>query len=512
MFSTAPSSSKKSKFLFMVFPGTILSVVYFFALLPWLGKNRLLGLDESIYADIVLSEVRDNHWWPLMFHGQPFWDKPPILFWLQGLVVKLLSTNEFSLRVWSALAGALCLYFVTRLGMVLGKSLWAGLGCGFVLALQEHFILYCRVATLDMPLLSCLLGVWWQLTEAFHSPEEKEANRKILYSGLWLMMAVAVKSWHGFILIPALLLALVFCRPWPFSSKQVFARLFLPAILFMTIWLICNVLTFGELYLKWAWGFDIVGRASGSSLGSLSQTEYHWRFYGILVQQGMAFFWPFLPLNLFLWVREGWRQSSRNDFDVTSIIGSSFFFYYLLFILVFIATFINYILPLVPVAVLSVAFLFRFADDRRVALAAGLASLLGLLNGFTGDEYLQWILMSSFVICLLLALPLSWGFRKEWMGLLMTAWVLGCGFKTQDYWRNPPDPNRVWVLAVLAHPALYPGEPLYFVGEETDARVLEFYSDYKIHSLSQLPMERPDGALLFATNSNVIYLPQPQKP
>lgn len=495
----------------MVFPGTVLAAVYFFTLLPWLGKNRLLGLDESIYADIVLSEVRDNHWWPLVFHDQPFWDKPPVLFWLQGLVVKLLGTNEFSLRVLCALAGTLCLYLVTRLGMVLGKSLWAGLSCGLVLALQEHFVLYSRVATLDMPLLSCLLGVWWQLTKAFHSPEEKKANREILYAGLWLMMAVAVKSWHGFILIPALLLVLVFCRPWPFSPKQVFARLFLPAILFMTIWVIGNVLTFGGPYLKWAWGFDIVGRASGGSLGSLSQTEYHWRFYGILAQQGMSFFWSFLPLSLFLWVREGWRQSSRNDFDVTSIIGSSFFFYYLLFILVFIATFINYILPLVPVAVLSVAFLFRFADDRRVALAAGLAALLGLLNGFMGDEYLQWILVGSFVICLLLALPRTWGFRKEWMGALLTLWVLGCGFKTQDYWRNPPDPNRVWVLAVLAHPALYPGEPLYFVGEETDARVLEFYSDYKIYPLSQIPLERPDGALLFANNNNVIYLPRPQK-
>jgi 4-amino-4-deoxy-L-arabinose transferase-like glycosyltransferase len=75
---------KKPFSLFAFFPGTILAVVYFLALLPWLGKNRLLGLDESMYADIVLSEARDNHWWPMMFHGEPFWDKPPLIFWLQG--------------------------------------------------------------------------------------------------------------------------------------------------------------------------------------------------------------------------------------------------------------------------------------------------------------------------------------------------------------------------------------------------------------------------------------------
>jgi hypothetical protein len=226
----------------------------------------------------------------------------------------------------------------------------------------------------------------------------------------------------------------------------------------------------------------------------------------------MAFLWPFLPLCLFLWVREGWRQSSQNQFDAASIIGSSFFFYYLLFIVVFISTFINYILPLFPVAALSAAFLFRFADDHRVVLAGGLAALLGLLNGFTGDEYLQWILIGSVIICLLLALPSNWGLRKEWMAALLMVWILGCGFKTQDYWRNPPDPNRVWVLAVLTHPALYPGEPLYFVGEETDARVLEFYSDYKIYPLPQLPTQQPDGALLFASDKRVVFLPRPQKP
>ncbi len=511
MFSTAPSLPKKHFTPFAVFPGTLLAIAYFLALLPWLGKNRLLGLDESMYANIALSEARDNHWWPMLFHGQPFWDKPPFLFWLQGLTVKLFGANEFSLRVWSALAGALCVYFVTRLGAVLGKNLWAGFTCGIIMVLQEHFILYSRIATLDMALLSCLLAVWWHMTKAFNPPDKNEANRELLNAGLWLMAAVAVKSWHGFVLVPALLLALRFCRSRPFSAKQVFIRLFLPSLLLMTAWMACNIITFGEPYLRWEWAIDIAARARGSVFDSLPRMQYHWEFYGVLAQEGMAFLWPLLPLCFFLWVREGWRQSSQNYFDATSIIGSSFFFYYLLFILVFISTLINYFLPLVPLAALSIVFLFRFADDRRVALAAVLAALLGLLNGFTGDEYLEWVLAGSFICCLLLVLPFSWGFRKEWMIALLAVWVLGCGFKTQDYWRNPPDPNRVWVLAVLNHPALYPGEPLYFVGEEPDARALEFYSNYKVYSLSQIPTQQPNGALLFEYEKNAVYLPYPQK-
>ncbi len=511
MFTTDISSSKKFQIPFTVFPGTVLAFLYFLALLPWLGKNRLLGLDESIYADIILSASRDGHWWPLIFHGQPFWDKPPFLFWLQAFTVKLLGANEFSLRLWPALTGALCVYYVTRLGTVLGKSLRAGMCCGFLLILQKHFILYSRVSTLDMALLSCLLGGWWHFTKAFNPPSKSEADKELLYAGLWLMAGVAVKSWYGFVLMPALILALGFCSPWPFSAKKVFAFLLMPSILLMAGWVICNIVSFGTPYLNWAWGYDLMGRSHGGSLGSLSKLQHHLDFYGILAQEGMPFLWPLLPLCFFLWLRDSWHQARQGYFDSTSVIGTSFFFYYLFFILIFIATFINYILPLLPLAVLSLTFLYRYRDDRRVVLAVLLAVLMGILNGFGGDFFVEWVLAGSFVSCLLLVLSSSWGLSKEWLPLFLVVLFLACGIKTQSYWRNPPDPNRAWVWAVLTHPAVYPGEPLYFVGEETDARVLEFYSDYQVFPLAQLPTLQPDGAILFQYQKQVFFLPYPQK-
>jgi hypothetical protein len=59
----------------------------------------------------------------------------------------------------------------------------------------------------------------------------------------------------------------------------------------------------------------------------------------------------------------------------------------------------------------------------------------------------------------------------------------------------------------LAHPAQVKGEPLLFVGEETDARVLEFYSDYQVKSMDQLPPNRPAQAILFSEDRQAIFLP-----
>ncbi len=507
MFSTSDNRPAYSRIFSDVFPGTLLAFLYFLLLLPWLAKNRLLGLDESIYADIAWSEVQGGHWWPLIFRGQPFWDKPPLYLWMQGLAVEIFGRNEFSIRILSALAGALCIHYVSRLGTVLGNSLRVGFFCALAMLLQEHFILYSRIGTLDMVLLACFLGTWWHMTKAFNPPSHEAADRELLFAGLWMAAGVSIKSWYGFSLSPALFFALLFCRPWPFTASKVFSRLFLPALLVMILWMTASALTFGSPYLHWAWEFDLKGRFGAGGWNSLNNLQYHAQFYSALAQEGLAFLWPFLPLSLFLWVREGWSQSARGWFDSTSVIGSSFFFYYLFFILFFIATLINYLLPLLPVAALSLAFLFRFEEEKRVILAATFAAFLGLVNGLTQDEYALWVLVGSFVCCFLLVLPAQWGPRRTWLVGALVLWSMGTGIKAFSYWIDPPDPNRIWVLAVLEHPAEYPGQNLYFVGEETDARVLEFYSNYHVISLAQMPTEQPeDGALLFRNQNRAVYL------
>jgi hypothetical protein len=82
----------------------------------------------------------------------------------------------------------------------------------------------------------------------------------------------------------------------------------------------------------------------------------------------------------------------------------------------------------------------------------------------------------------------------------------------QDYLRHPPDPNHAWVAAVRIHPAKYRGEPLLFVGEEPDARALEFYSDYKVQAVSRFPVRRPAQALLFSHGNQAVFYPAPIQP
>jgi 4-amino-4-deoxy-L-arabinose transferase-like glycosyltransferase len=488
---------------------TLIAVVYFFLLLIWLGKNRLLGLDESWYGDMALAEVKDGHWFPLYFQNHPFWDKPPLIPWLQGLSLLIGGPHETALRIWSALAASLSVYWVFRLGATFGKSEKAGLVCALSLMLQPHFILSARIATLDMPLICCLLGFWWQWVLVFDPTLKPRAPRHLFASGLWLGLAVWVKSWFGLVLLPAALASLLIKRPWPFGAKQLWIRFFLPIGGALAAWLALDALTFGKAYFAWEWGFNFTGRLRDGGLHPIKDLLYSFQFYGLLGQQGLPSLWPLFPLGFALWGRDLWTRIRNPKNSLADSVGPFFFIYYSAFILFFMTTLINYFLPLVPVAALSLAFLVKAQSESKVRLATGLALLLGLLSGLSGTQYWIEILALSFLVGLIPFLPetKSLCLKASWVYALTAAWALGAGWKAQDYLRHPPDPNRVWVAAVLAHPARMKGEPLLFLGEETDARALEFYSDYQVEPIDQLPPKRPEQAVLFSVDRQAVFLP-----
>jgi 4-amino-4-deoxy-L-arabinose transferase-like glycosyltransferase len=210
-----------------------------------------------------------------------------------------------------------------------------------------------------------------------------------------------------------------------------------------------------------------------------------------------------------LWVRHAVGKPEKGERPEK--IGPAFFFYYLLFLLTGIATLINYLLPLVPVAALSTAFIWRCRQEAGVAFAATLMALLGVLNGLTHFEYAGFVLAAVSVVAVIPFLPWRPKLGSVWALLFLMVLVLVSVWKVHAYWCNPPDPNRVWVLAVLAHPARYPGETLLFVGEHTDARVLEFYGDYHVIPIDRLPPKRPHAAILFQEGDKAVFLPALEK-
>ena len=479
----------------------LFSGFYFILLLIWLGKNRLLGLDESWYADMAKGAVKGGHWFPLYFQGHPFWDKPPLIPWLQSLSLWLFGLKEWALRLPSAIAGAGALFFTWRLGALWGGSERAGFLAALALALQPHFILSARIATLDMPLVFCLSGFAWAWTNAFEA-DKKQKEKYLLLAGVFTVLAVWVKSWMGLMLLFPALAALKSAPVLPFKPRAPLLYFLFPVALGLAAWLTLYGLTFGADYFRWEWGFNLGQRVHVSDFfqGCRDRAE----FYAVLAQGGLPFLWPIFPLGMALWVREAWRRR-----DPALGMGPLFLAAYSLFLIFFMNTLINYFLPWMAVAAWSLVFIAKNGGEPGVKLGLGAALLAAFLNGWSGGFYGNEALALGFLAAPLPFIPRKQPLGRGWIAALLVLWFLSAAYQAQDYLRHPPDPNHAWVAAVLKYPAQTPGQPLLFVGEETDARALEFYSDYAVTCLTQLPPQRPAQALLFKAGPEAVFLPPP---
>jgi 4-amino-4-deoxy-L-arabinose transferase-like glycosyltransferase len=409
-----------------------LAGLYWAFLALTLSLNNLVGLDEMNYASIARQASQEGHWFPLYWHGSPFFDKPPLMIWLMALAAKLWGANEFAVRLFPSLCGAGCLYFLVRLALRLGSSLWAAALVALLYAAQPYVLLYNRIATLDSALTLCYLGAWWALLEepgSFWGP------------GLWLAAAVLVKAWFAFFFfIPLGLSVLVFGRPDPSQFRKVLWI----SLMALVLWLAAYAVCFGPDFLSWEWHGNTWGRAVGPLGPSL---RHHARFYGFILADLAPLYGPLLLVALFQFF-----SPARRNWAV--LFGGLFLAVWIPGMMAIRGWEMNYLFPLFPVA--------------SIGVALWLSRVEGLLS--------------------------RWPRRVAGAALLALAGLTGV--KGWHYLWNPGNPNGELVGWLRAHPARFEDEPLNWIGPSVDWQAIEFYSRYRVRVLEAVPKQRPPEATL----------------
>jgi 4-amino-4-deoxy-L-arabinose transferase-like glycosyltransferase len=90
-------------------PFLLLVVVY--AVGSWLD---VMDIDESQYASMARAMMQTNQWLRVYDRGIDYLDKPPLLFWLSGLTMKLLGVSAVTYRLIPILTSLLGLYATYR--------------------------------------------------------------------------------------------------------------------------------------------------------------------------------------------------------------------------------------------------------------------------------------------------------------------------------------------------------------------------------------------------------------
>src|SRR6201984_3283058 len=97
---------------------TILLITVFAALLflPFLGRVHLFDWDEINFAECSREMIKLHDYTRVYVDFKPFWEKPPMFFWMQSTAMKLFGVTEFAARFPNAICGIVTLIAVFLCG------------------------------------------------------------------------------------------------------------------------------------------------------------------------------------------------------------------------------------------------------------------------------------------------------------------------------------------------------------------------------------------------------------
>jgi len=163
----------------------------------------LLEGSEGLYAGIAGEMGRRGEFFDLTYHDVPYFNKPPLFFWLLNLSTSIWGDHEIALRLPGSLAavGTILLTYVLGARLV---SPTAGFWAALVVATSHVFLWYGRRVLFDSTLtflVTLALFAWIQVQLLGRS------SRWYLLAFVSMALGAMLKEMHGFFL-PLLVMAL----------------------------------------------------------------------------------------------------------------------------------------------------------------------------------------------------------------------------------------------------------------------------------------------------------------
>jgi len=178
-------------------------------LFAWrLGAVPLMGLDEGLYSECAREMASGAGWLVPKVNGIPFYEKPPLAYWLTAASIRIFGPNSFAARLPSCLAGLTLVALTVWIGTkIFGRR--AGLCSGIAFATCIMSVALARMALMDMLfalLITAALGTF-VLTHVRMLP-------RAYYVVFWVAagLSVLVKGPAGAVLIAVTVLAFAAIR------------------------------------------------------------------------------------------------------------------------------------------------------------------------------------------------------------------------------------------------------------------------------------------------------------
>ena len=179
---------------------TVIALVAAILFIPFIGNVHLFDWDEVNFAECAREMIETGKYFSVHINYIPFWEKPPLFFWLQAMGMHMFGIGEFASRLPNAICGVFTLVILYNIGKRLFGHvfglIWVFAYGGSVL---PHF--YFRSGIIDPVLnLFIFLGLYYFILSVWKYGDDKGfALRRHGYfylavSGLFIGLGVMTKG------------------------------------------------------------------------------------------------------------------------------------------------------------------------------------------------------------------------------------------------------------------------------------------------------------------------------
>jgi 4-amino-4-deoxy-L-arabinose transferase-like glycosyltransferase len=177
-----------------LFPYITILLVSAFLFFHSLGKVHLFDWDEINFAESAREMIETGNYMQVQINYEPFWEKPPLFFWMQVAAMKLFGVNEFAARLPNAVCGIVTLLVLFAAGRRLHNEKFAWL---WVLIYAGTFLphLYFKSGIIDPWFnLFIFLGIYFLGRFLSNKEERKGVMKPLLLSALFIGLAILTKG------------------------------------------------------------------------------------------------------------------------------------------------------------------------------------------------------------------------------------------------------------------------------------------------------------------------------
>ena len=455
-------------------------LLFVFLLLGTLGVRALYKADESRYAEIPHEMAASGDWVTPRLNGIKYFEKPPLHYWAGAAAITLFGQHEWAARLWSAVAGVLCIAVAWYAGRRLfGAN--AGVFAAVVLGSCLMYVVVGHLNTLDMGLTLFLFAALCALLLAQRDGASARENSVWMHVA-WAAMAGAVltKGLVGLVIPGATLVIYTLVqRDW-------------------RLWQRLHALTGVPLFLAITAPWFVIVSMRNPEFAWFFFVHEHFLRYTTTIHQRVEPWYYFLPLLIVGWLPwtavvadalwHAWKPEPGAKFQTRRLL-----LIWCGFVLLFFSAsgskLPSYILPLFPAGALLTGWQLASVSGRKLAWQIAPMTLLGLggllalplirTSGDTPVELIQafkpWIAGAA-AIALAGAAYAVWAARRGDVpravlaagvaGLLATQ-LLVTGHESLS------PSMSAYRMAQQVKPYLKPGIPFYSVG--TYDQTLDFY-------------------------------------